>query len=74
MKDVLEPIVTIASAIVGLAILAVLVSRNSATADVIGAAGGAFAQDIGAAVSPITGAGTFNMSPYGGYSGFGGFH
>lgn len=56
MTDTLfNSIVTIALAIVGVAILAVLVSRNSNTAGVISAASGGFAQDLAAAVSPITG-------------------
>ena len=50
-----EQIVTIATAIVGVAIIAVLVSRNANTAGVIGAAGSAFSQALGVAVSPVTG-------------------
>lgn len=50
-------LVSIATAIVGVAILAVLVSRNSNTAGVLSAAGSAFAQDLSIAVSPITGGG-----------------
>ncbi len=63
MRDFLEPIVTIATAIIGLAILAVIVSRQSNTAGVIGAGAHGLAEDIFAAVSPITG----------GTGGFGGF-
>ncbi len=48
-------IVTIATAIVGVAILAVLVSRQANTSQVIQAATGGFAQDLSAAVSPVTG-------------------
>ena len=48
-------IVTIATAIVGVAILAVLVSKNASTAQVIGAATSGFAQDLGAAVAPVSG-------------------
>jgi hypothetical protein len=50
-------IVTIATAIVGVAILAVLVSKQSNTAGVLQAATGGFAQDLAAAVAPITGGG-----------------
>jgi hypothetical protein len=50
-------IVTIASAIVGVAILAVLVSKQSNTTGVIGAATQGFAADLSAAVSPVTGGG-----------------
>lgn len=48
-------IVTIATAIVGVAILAVLVSKNADTAKVIQAATQGFAADLGAAVSPVSG-------------------
>ncbi len=51
-------VVTVLTAIVGVAIIAVLVSRNAQTGQVISAGGGAFAQAIGSAVSPVTGAGT----------------
>lgn len=50
-----EQVVTIAVAIVGVAILAVLVSKNSNTAAVITAAGSAFSNSLAVAVSPITG-------------------
>lgn len=52
-------IVTIATAIVGVAIIAVIVSSRSNTANVISSAGSAFAQDLAAAVSPITGGSGF---------------
>lgn len=50
-----EQVVTILTAIVGVAILAVIVSRRSATVDVVNAAGGAFSSAVQTAVSPITG-------------------
>lgn len=57
-------LVSIATAIVGVAILAVLVSKNANTAGVISAAGSAFGNDLGVAVSPVTGGaaslGSFN--------------
>jgi hypothetical protein len=58
----IESITTIAVAIVGIAIIAVLVSSNAKTGSIITAGGSAFASDIAAAVSPVSG-GTFN---YGG--------
>lgn len=69
MGDALGSIVTVAVAIVGLAILAVLVSRQSNTPGVISAATGGFAQDIAAAVAPVTGQGFtgFNPTPPLGY-------
>jgi hypothetical protein len=48
-------IVTIAMAIVGVAILATLFSPRATTSTVIRSAGGAFSQSILAAVSPVTG-------------------
>ncbi len=71
MDNLLTPFVTIGSAIVGLAILAVIVSRNSATSDVISAAASGFAQDISAAVSPVTGGAFSNFGGFGGAYGFG---
>ncbi len=58
--------VAVATAIVGLAIIAVLVSRQANTSGVIQSAGSAFATDLAAAVSPITGG-----SGFGGFSGMG---
>lgn len=73
-NSAIEAIVTIAVAIVGVATLAVLVSRNAATAQVIGAAGSAFSQSIGAAVAPVSGGGsgiggTRLSGSFGGFSG-----
>lgn len=56
----------IALAIVGLAIIAVIVSRNAQTPEVIGSAGRAFSGAIGAAVAPVSGG--FGGS-FGGYGG-----
>jgi len=53
----MEKIVTIAVAITGVATLAVLVSRNARTPEVIKSAGGAFSQALAVAVSPVTGGG-----------------
>ena len=52
-----ERIVTIAVAIVGVATLAVLVSRNANTAGVIRAGGGAFSEALRAATGPVMGGG-----------------
>lgn len=60
-------VVTIATAIIGLAVIAVLVSRNAQTPEVISSATGGFAHDIATAVSPVTGSTLF-----GGFSGFSG--
>lgn len=58
MDRLTESVVTIAVAIVGLATLAVLVSRNANTVGVISSAGRAFTDSIGAAVSPINNGGS----------------
>lgn len=54
-----------ATAIVGVAILAVLVSKNAQTPAVISSAGKAFGGVLSAAVSPVTGGSGFG----GGFSG-----
>ena len=48
-------IVVVLTAIIGLAIVAVLVSNRAQTANVLTAAGGAFSTVIKAAVSPVVG-------------------
>lgn len=55
MNALTEAIVTIATAIIGVAILAVLVSRNSNTAAVIQAAASGFGNSLDVAISPVTG-------------------
>lgn len=50
-----EALVTVATAIVAVALLAVLVSKKSNTAQVIQAMGSAFGNSLGVAVSPVTG-------------------
>lgn len=56
MNSGVEAIVTIATGIIGLAIVAVLVSNKAQTGSVLGAAGSAFANAISAATGPVTGA------------------
>lgn len=65
MNATISAVVTIATAIVGLAILAVLVSRNANTSGVIKSAGDAFSGSIMAAISPISGGyqNTFGFQP-----------
>lgn len=57
MNNLVDGAVSIATAIVGVALLAVLVSRNAQTPQVITSLGNAFSGGIGAAVSPVTGGG-----------------
>jgi PRD1 phage membrane DNA delivery len=51
----LSSAVTVATAIVGVAVLAVLVSKQAQTPQVIQAATSGFAADLSAAVSPVSG-------------------
>lgn len=57
MNGAMEKVVTISVAIVGVATLALLVSRRSNTAGVIKAAGNAFDSALATALSPVTGGG-----------------
>jgi PRD1 phage membrane DNA delivery len=54
-NNLINQIFTVLTAIVGVAIIAVLVSQKAQTGTVISAGGNAFAQGLEAAVSPITG-------------------
>lgn len=74
MNAVTETVVTIATAIVGVAILALILSRRSNTANVIQAAGSAFSNALGVATSPVTGSRTnIDLSYPGGIGLRGGF-
>lgn len=53
-SKILDNLVTIATGIVGLAIIAVLVSNKAQTGSVISNAGKAFSSVIGAAVKPVS--------------------
>jgi hypothetical protein len=65
----IDSIVTILVAIVGVAIIAVLVSNKAQTSQVISSASQGFANDLTAAVAPVTGA---SASVNTGSSGFAG--
>lgn len=54
-----EQIVVVLIAIIGVATLAVILSRNSNTTNVIQAAAGGFSQSLAAALAPITGQSNF---------------
>ncbi len=56
--QLITAMVTVATAIIGVAILAVLVSQRSNTSTVIKAAAGGLATDLNAALSPINGGGS----------------
>lgn len=72
MNGLLKEISYVAGAIIGLAILAVLVSKNSQTVALTKAAGGVFTQALGIAISPITGGsmsgGALQFQNLGGYN------
>lgn len=57
--QLIASVVTVLTAIVGLAIIAVLVSKQANTSGVIQSGGSAFSQAISAAVSPVTGGSGF---------------
>jgi len=56
MNSITEAVVTIATAIIGLAIIAVLVSRNAQTPAVIQASASGFNNALAVAEAPVTGA------------------
>jgi hypothetical protein len=57
MNGIMERLTTIAVAIIGVAMLAALVSKNANTSGVIKAAGDAFSGSLGVALGPVTGTG-----------------
>ena len=69
MGKIGDQISIIAIAIIGVATLAVVLSKNSNTTSVIGAAASGFSTALSTAISPITGAGGFS-----GLGAFGGSH
>jgi hypothetical protein len=56
MSPLIESLTTIVLAIVGLAIVSVLVSKNAQTSSVIQAAASGLGNNLGVAESPVTGA------------------
>jgi hypothetical protein len=67
-NSLLNAVLAVVSGVIMLALVSVLFSRRAATSDVLGAAGGALANVIGAAVSPITG-NSVPVQTYGGPQG-----
>lgn len=57
MHEITQAAVTLGLAVVGLAIVATIVSRNANTSGVLHSAGSAFANNLGVAESPVTGVG-----------------
>ena len=60
MSDqLITSVVTVLTAIIGVALIAVLVSKNADTSRVIGAGASGFSQALSTALSPVTGTGGF---------------
>lgn len=55
MNAISEQVSAVLLAVIGVAILAVLVSRNANTSGVLQAGGNAFSSILGTAISPVTG-------------------
>lgn len=69
---IIASIVTVVTAIIGVAIIAVLVSQKAQTAGVITSASAALANDLSAALAPVTGV-SASINTGGGGFGLGGF-
>jgi hypothetical protein len=73
MNGFMESVATIALAVIGLAIVAVIVSKKSNAAGVIQAGASGLANNIGTAISPVTGANApLHLDYPGAFGGFGG--
>ncbi len=59
MNSILNGVVVVITAIIGVAILAVILSPKSQTAEVLKAGSGAFSGALGTALSPIVGGNNF---------------
>lgn len=72
--EAIQATVGVITAIIGLAIFSVLVSKNANTMGVVSSLAGGLAGDIKAATAPVT-SGGFGVMPtsssFGGFSGFG---
>lgn len=66
MNTTVNALVTIATGVLGVAILALLVSKNANTSGVIKSAGDAFGGSLRVALSPVVGGGGNVIGNYGG--------
>jgi len=73
MNQLVNGVVVILTAIIGVAILSVIVSKNSNTPAVLGAGQQAFSGALGTALSPVTGGtmGGMSMPNIGSFNGIG---
>ena len=62
MNKIISEAAGIIALIIGVAMLAVLVSRNAQTSQVVTAGGNAFANILSTALSPVSGGGGFGRS------------
>jgi len=58
---IMEQVTVVALAIVGVAVIAVILSKNSNTSNVLAAAGQGFSQSLAAALSPVANNGGLNF-------------
>jgi hypothetical protein len=72
MNQLTETAASIALAIVGLAILAIIISKKSNAAGVIASLGASFSNALGVAVSPVTGAPVSGLTGIGSFGSFNG--
>lgn len=68
MQPIVEAVSTIALAVIGLAIISVLVSKNAQTSSVIQAGASGLANNIAVAESPVSGTQVSPSLSYGGSS------
>lgn len=64
MDGIMTPLVTVLMGIIGVAIVATLVSGKSNTAGVVSAGGNAFSGALGTALSPIVGFGGYTNTRF----------
>jgi len=64
-EQLLTSVVTVITAIIGVAFIAVLVSKQANTSGVISSAAKGLSTDLTAALSPVTGGGGFGISGFG---------
>lgn len=67
-EKLITSVVTIGTAIIGVAVIAVLVSKNANTSGVIQSASQGFSSTLATALSPVTGSGgSGGLGSFGGY-------
>lgn len=71
-EQLISSVVTVAVAIIGVAFIAVLVSKNANTAGVLTAGGSSLATALSAAEAPVTGSSGNSLGSLTGFTGQGG--